>query len=197
MYRSITTTLAVAAFAGSALADFETDFGVGRTMDGNLIVEFNFDNIEEIQESPDLMAFDGFFSDEPGFAGFDFDEPDEGIFALEAGAQIQFELVSADAGFRVYDPTFSTVLNPGDTFNFDAVTSTSTFDDHPWWTIERSDPGFDESIFSYDVTFRLLDVGSTGYGATDNITVTFTRVPTPASAAVLGLAGLAATRRRR
>ena len=195
--RSVITAAALAAVAGTAAADFETDFGVGRDASNNLVVEFNFDNIAAIPESPDLGAFDGFFSDEPGFAGFDFDEPDEGIFALEAGAIIRFELISADPGFRVYNPAFTSVLNPGDGFNFDAVTPTSTFDDHPWWTVERSDPGFDESVFEYEVSFRLLDVGTTGYGSTDPITVTFTRVPTPASAMLLGLAAAATSRRRR
>lgn len=203
MIRKSVFAAALTVPALAASADFATDFGVGRDLTGNLVVEFNFNNALEIGLSPDQNAFNGWFGDEPGFASFPEDEADEGIFRLEAGAQIQFELISADPGFLVYDPTFSSALGNGDTFLFDAITGDpadantwSNFDDHPWWTVSRDDAGFDASIFSYDVTFQLNDVGSTGYGSTGPITVSFTRVPAPGAASLLGLTALAARRRR-
>lgn len=195
--------LAVAVPAAGAMADFATDFGVGRDTNGDLVVEFNFTNELLLPESPDLGTFNGWFGDEPGFASFPEDEADEGIFRLAAGAIIEFELVSADPGFRVYDPTFSSIVGAGDSFTFDPITGDpgddttwTNFDDHPWWTVSADDPGFDANVFEYDVTFRLNDVGTTGYGSTGDITVTFTRVPSPGALGVLGGAMLATRRRR-
>jgi len=185
--------IAAAALAASAAhADFATDFGVGVNSTGQLVVEFNFGSIEPIPAAT-APGFNGWVSDEPGFANFEVAEPEEDIFVMGSGADIFFELISTSGdGFEVYDPFFSAKLENGDTFGFGGA----SFDDHPFWTVNADSPDFDPSVFSYDVTFRLIDLGSTGYAATEDITVTFTRVPTPAAAALL-LGAAPFVRRRR
>ncbi|MEO0629729.1 MAG: hypothetical protein AAFY46_03255, partial [Planctomycetota bacterium] len=122
------------------------------------------------------------------------------------GTVVAFELISASPAFTVYDLTFDNVVNPGENVELGAVLRdgqgnvTQGFDDHPWWTVDTTSPDFDANILSYDLTFRLIDIrddGVTPLAPTDDITVTFTRIPTPGTAALLGLAGLGATRRRR
>lgn len=196
--------------AATASADFETDFGVAWDGQGQLAVEFNFGSIEVISnfvtDGGANGDFTGWFSDEPGFANFEEDEPDEDLFVVPDGTVVGFELISADPAFTVYDLTFDNVVAPGTNIELGDVQRDtngdviSGFDDHPWWTIDVNSPGYDENVFSYDMTFRLVDLRNDGVAPlapTDNITVTFTRIPTPGTAALLGLAGLAGARRRR
>lgn len=203
-------TIAFAATAPFAAADFATDFGVASDGMGNLAVEFNFDNIAPIsnfiENGGSNGDFTGWFSDEPGFANFEEDEADEGLFIVPDGTVVAFRLLSADPAFAVYDPEFETRLNVGDSFvlgsvSRDAMTGEviSGFDDHPWWTVESDAPGFDPGVFTYTVSFELFDArddGIAGLNATGPITVEFTRIPAPGTAALLGLAGLASVRRR-
>lgn len=190
--RTITTIAAATLTATAAQADFATDFGVGVNSTGQLVVEFNFGSIEPLPAAT-APGFNGWISDAPGFANFPAPEPEEDINVLGSGAEIAFQLISTSGnGFEVYDPFFTSVLAPGDTFSFGGA----VFDDHPFWTVNADSAAFDPSVFSYDVTFRLIDLGATGYAATEDITVTFTRVPTPAVAALL-LGAAPLVRRRR
>lgn len=203
------TAVALVFVAGTALADFETDFGVAWDGQGQLQVEFNFDSIEPIAsfitDGGANGDFTGWFSDEPGFANFDEDEPDEGLFVVPDGTVVGFELVAIDPAFRVYDPFFDAALNPSDTFILGDVQRDSAgmvisgFDDHPFWAVDSEDPSFDENVFDYSVSFRLFDArnGGNAIAPTEVITVQFTRIPSPAGASLLAMAGLAAARRRR
>ena len=207
----ITGVLLAAVAAGAAHADLESDFGVAWDGLGQLQVEFNFASIEPIANfvtnGGANGTFTGWFSDEPGFANFDVDEADEGLFVVPDGTVVAFELLSTDGPFRVYDPFFDAIVPAGGSFELGSVSRDpitgaviSGFDDHPWWTVDTTDATFDEAVFEYTISFRLLDVrndGVTPLAPTDPITVTFSRIPTPGTAAVLGLAGLAAARRRR
>lgn len=207
--KTISAAAAVALLAGTASADFETDFGVAWDGQGQLQVEFNFDAVEPIAsfitDGGANGDFTGWFSDEPGFANFEEDEPDEGLFVVPDGTVVGFELVSIDPAFRVYDPFFDAALNPSDTFILGDVqrdgggTVISGFDDHPFWAVDSEDPSFDENVFDYTVSFRLFDARNDGnaIAPTDVITVQFTRIPSPAGASLLAMAGLAAARRRR
>ncbi|MGP1272808.1 MAG: hypothetical protein ACTS22_05700 [Phycisphaerales bacterium] len=209
--RKLILAAAAAALPGTAAADLESDFGVAWDGTGQLKVEFNFASIEPIAgfvtNGGANGDFTGWFSDEPGFANFEVDEPDEGLFVVPDGTVVGFELLSVQAPFRVYDPFFDAVVPVGGTFELGSVSRDpgtgaviSGFDDHPWWTVDSTDPAYDENVFDYTITFRLFDARTDGVAplaATDPITVTFTRIPTPGAAAVLGLAGLASLRRRR
>ncbi|MEL7483292.1 MAG: hypothetical protein AAFN41_02955 [Planctomycetota bacterium] len=196
--------------AATASADLESDFGVAWDGQGQLAVEFNFGSIEVISDFVTNGGangdFTGWFSDEPGFANFEEDEADEGLFVVPDGTVVAFELISASPAFTVYDLTFDNIVDPGENVELGAVLRdgqgnvTQGFDDHPWWTVDTTSPDFDANILSYDLTFRLIDIrddGVTPLAPTDDITVIFTRIPTPGTAALLGLAGLGATRRRR
>ena len=188
--------LAGAAVAFPAVADLESDFAVGVTGAGQLAVEFNFASVEPIANfitGGGLNGdFTGWFSDEPGFANLDVDEPDEDFFTLGAGADISVMVISVEGPFRIYDPSFDSVVAPGGMFSL----GTPDFDDHPFWTVDSTAPSFDANDFDYDVSFKLVDLGTTGYADSDTITVTFTRVPAPGTAGVLALAGLGLRRRR-
>lgn len=200
--------LAIVASAGTASADFKTDFGVAWDGNGQLAVEFNFASIEPLSSfitSGGANAnFTGWFGDAPGFANFEEDEADEGLFVVPSGTVVGFELISTDPAFRVYDPFFDSPLAPGGTFILGSVERDefgvviSGFDDHPFWAVDTLSPDFDENVFAYSVSFRLFDARTDGQAIapTDVITVEFSRIPSPASAALLGLAGLAIGRRR-
>lgn len=206
-------TALTAALFGSittvAHADFESDFGVAWDGTGQLAVEFNFASIAPIGMfivgGGANGDFTGWFSDQPGFANFEEDEADEGLFVVPDGTVVGFELISTDPAFRVYDPFFDAPLAPGSTFVLGSVERDefgvviSGFDDHPFWAVDTLGPDFDESVLNYSVSFRLFDARADGLALapTDVITVEFTRIPSPASAVVLGLAGLSMIRRRR
>lgn len=207
--QSSIAAMAIAASVGTASADFETDFGVAWDGAGQLAVEFNFDSIEPlssfINSGGANADFTGWFGDAPGFASFETDEPDEGLFVVPSGTVVGFELIDADPAFRVYDPFFDAPLAPGGTFIIGSVQRDgsgaviSGFDDHPFWAVDTLSPDFDVNIFTYSVSFRLFDARTDGFAIapTDVITARFSRIPSPASAASFGLAGLAIGRRRR
>lgn len=188
--------------APAAFADLEDDFAIGFTgSTGNLAVEFNFDEIAPLSFVT-TAGFTGWISDDPGFANIVEDEADEDFFALAGpsslgNANIAIRIVSVDPGFRVVDPLgfdpFSGVpfgyVNPGEFFTLGAP----NFDDHPFWTVDVND--WDGSTLEFGVSFQVIDLNGI-YGDSDVYTATFA-IPSPSAVGLLGLAGLAASRRRR
>lgn len=202
------STLTVAIAATPALAQDDHghagDFVVATDGMGNLAYEGG--ELDEpisnfIENGPGL--FNGYFSNEPGFTNLDEDELDEGLFIVPDGTVIGFRLLSVDPAFAVYNPSFDTRLNNGDSFILGTVLRNpdgsiiSGFDDHPWWTVETDSPDFDANILSYNMSFELFDARADGnaLASTGPINVTFSRVPAPATLSVLGLAAFARRRR--
>lgn len=188
----VLSALVVASLAGSAFADLESDFGVGRSANGQLKFEFNFASVEPLRWNSNAQAWVG---DEPGFANIDEDEPDEDFFMLPSNAFISIEILSADAGFRVVDPEWDSFTQS----IFDATVSefdlgAPDFDDHPFWVVLLSE--WDGVTTEYSVTFRAVDNGTAGLQPSEPVTVTFV-IPSPGAAGTLALAGLLAARRRR
>ena len=185
------TVAAIGLLAGVASADLESDFAVGTDGAGKLMFEFNFGYIAPLPYNDDASVLIG---DETGFANHDYDEPDEGFFTLPSNAFISIEILSVDAGFRVVDPLFdpfTQTIEEATVSSFDL--GSPDFDDHPFWVVQLSE--WDGVTTDFDLTLRAVDSGS-GLVASDPVTVTFS-IPTPASAGVLALGGLAAARRCR
>lgn len=195
MHRMHITTTVLTAAALTQFAAAQTrhtgDFFIGVNSSGQLAVEGDFD------EAAQLPAFDdggihGWFGDEPGFANLDEDEPDEDFYMLADGAAISFELLSVDDAFKVYDPFF-VQLAPGESFEL----GRHEFDEHAFWHIDSQDATFDPDQTVWSITWRVIDLGSTGYAASEVYTSQFTNIPAPGGLAPLGLTALAFARRRR
>lgn len=183
---------ALATLSASAAAqhDHEGDYVVGVNGSGVLVVEGDFD--EAMYLPPFSGSVNGWLGDEPGFLSLDEDEPDEDLFVPGGGADIYFELVSADPACKVYDPFFE-LLSPGERFGLGG----SAFDEHPFWHIDSDDPAFDPAQTEWSVAWRLVDLGTTDYAPSALYTSTFTNVPGPAWTGLAAAVGAAASRRRR
>lgn len=168
---------------------------VGIDDTGKLAIEMDLDEAFVFEELFSSTGLNGYISDEPGFAALEEDEPDEGFFALGAGADIHFRLVgTSDPEMQVYNPFFDVPsLADGETFAFGAG---NDFDTHPFWFLNTDLPSFDPNKLEWSLDFQVVDMGSTGYADSDVFTIRFA-IPSPATASVLGLAGCVALRRRR
>lgn len=189
---TVSTVVMLTCAAGTALAQphHDDDYAVGVNGAGQLAIEGDFDEAAYLPPFSD-SGINGWFGDEPGFASLDVDEPDEDFYMLDTGADIYFELVSLDPAFKVYDPFFSP-MSPGDSFAFGG----HEFDEHPFWHIDSDDAAFDSNQEIWNVSWRVVDLGNTGYGDSPVYTSQFTNIPAP-GAMLFALAAPAAIRRRR
>ncbi|MGB0716220.1 MAG: hypothetical protein ACPGXK_10100 [Phycisphaerae bacterium] len=130
------------------------DVEVGVNAANAIELEFDADVAAELPPVNGPLLF-GCSLDDPGFFAIEEDEPEEGLFAIPAGVEIVFTLVSLDPGLRIFSPGFGTELtSPGDSFSLGAV----PFDTHPTWLIDETHPAFDEEgVFS--ATFNLSAPG--------------------------------------
>ena len=67
--------------------------------------------------------------------------------------------------------------------------------EHVTFHIDSDDPEFEMSASPWEATFRLVDLGTTGYAVSAPFTMTF--VPEPATGLLLALGAVMAVRRRR
>ncbi|MFG0241641.1 MAG: hypothetical protein ACF8R9_02520 [Phycisphaerales bacterium JB054] len=195
MIRSSVCVLLAAGLAATPAAaqhDHGGDYVVAVDASGALAIEGDFDEPRELPAF-NQNGINGWFGDDPGFASLDEDEPDEGLYMLGGGAEIYFELVSIDPAAKVYSPLFDTV-NPGESF----LLGGSDLHEHAFWHIDSDDAAFDPNQTVWNVSWRVIDLGSTGYADSDVFTTQLTNVPAPG---VLTLAGglsvLGMARRRR
>ena len=168
---------------------------IGIDATGKLAIEMDLDETFEFEELFSGSGLNGYIADEPGFTTLTEDEPDEGFFVLDAAADIHFQLVgTSDPEMQVYNPFFDTpALGTGDTFAFGAG---NDFDTHPFWFLNTDAPTFDPTKGEWSVQFRVIDLGTTGYADSDVFEARFA-IPAPASASLIGLAGVVGIRRRR
>ena len=160
--------------------DHGGDYVVAVDASGALAIEGEFDEPRELPAF-NQNGINGWFGDDPGFTHLDEDEPDEGLFMLGNGADIYFELVSLDPAVKVYTPLFEP-MTPGDAFALGG----SIFDEHPFWHIDADDAAFDPNQSVWNVSWRVIDLGSAGYADSDVFTTQLTNAPAPG---VLTLAG--------
>lgn len=190
--------LAIVAWAGTSSAQPEEhgdDGIVGVTSAGQLAVEMDLDEAFLFEEFFSGSGLNGFIADAPGFTTLETDEPAEDFFVLGADADIHWRLIATSGPeMQVYNPFFDIPsMSAGETFAFGAG---NVFDTHPFWFLNTDLPSFDPLQTEWAVQFQLVDFGATGYSDSEVIEIRFA-VPSPASAALLGLAGLTASRRRR
>jgi hypothetical protein len=184
----------MACFAGSTTSrggehGHEEDVVVGRTGSGQLAAEVP--SAEAIELPPVHGLLNGWAAIEPGMRSLESDEPKEDFFVLGAGATVALELVSIDPALKVWSPGFVSVLSaPGNSF----ILGGSEFDTHPTYHIDSMDPGFDPGVNQFSATFRLFDLGPTGYAPSEPFPLTFTPIPEPATSLlfILGALGVAA-----
>lgn len=183
--RAIAAGVVFAFASGTALAHDMIEVGLTSSKK-QLAAHFDIAAAIPIEES----IFDGI----PGFAGpvlgFEsllFDDEIEQVFKLPSDCDIRVRVMSFDPGVRLWNDHSTAPLEVGEAFS----PGVPYFHTHPIWQI--TEPGFDKN---YNITLALED--ATGnYGTSEPFTVTFTPVPTPGAAGLLGVAGLAGLRRRR
>lgn len=181
----------LAAGAVSALAHHEGDLVVGVSGAGQLRAEFDFAEPIALPAVNGLLV--GWASSEPGFDHLEVNEPTEDFYVLGEGVQVRFDVVSFAEAFKAWTPGFGAALHdPGDAYVFP---DGNLLHGHLHWHIDSQDPLFSPGAGPWTASFRLVDIGTTGYSPSDVYTLTFT--PEPASAALLGLSALAAARRLR
>jgi len=179
------------AFTGTALAQHhhEGDLVVGRTEAGRLQIEFDFDTPIALPAVSGLLQ--GWALDDPGFDHLEADEPEEDFFVLGTGAQIRFDVVSFAPAFQAWTPGFAAALRePGDSYVFP---DGELLHGHLNWHIDALDPQYDPAAGPWTASFRLVDVGTTGYSPSDAYTFTFT--PEPSAFALVALGALLMRRR--
>lgn len=187
---SVTALLSLAAWPARAQHHHEGDLVVGRSGANQLRVEFDF--APAIPLPPVNGLLKGWALDDPGFDHLEADEPAEDLFVLADGAQIRFDVVAFAPAFKAWTPGFAAALhNPGDAYLFPEG---HLLHGHLDWHIDSQDPQFDPNASPWTASFRLVDVGTTGYTPSDVYTFTFT--PEPASAALLALSGVVTLSRR-
>ncbi|MDX9910503.1 MAG: hypothetical protein RBS39_01590 [Phycisphaerales bacterium] len=183
--------LALGMASGMALAH-EGDVFVAIDANGKLTFEFDFDAVNLLAPVPIGSSVAGWLGDEPGFAELGEDEPDEGLFRIDAGANIAFQLVGSDVAFNVWDPLFNAILQPGDQF----VLGGWGFDDHAFWHIDSDAPGFDPLQTVWSADFFIVDLAGI-HAPSDVVNIKFTNVPAPGAGAMLASVMMFASRRRR
>ena len=135
-----------------------------------LAVEFDGDEVFDLPSVDGVLL--GWAGDEPGFNTLVEDEPDEGFFAVAAGANVVLEIVSIEPGFKAHTPGFADILEvPGDTWDIGGA----PFDTHPEWHIDPAAEGFDDAQETWSVTVRFLDTGTTSYLPSEPFTIQFAR----------------------
>jgi hypothetical protein len=116
----------------------------------------------------------------PGWAdnnpGFDHQVTPVGDrLPMQPGATIILEILAIDPAFRVIGPPPSFVIA-------DAAGETQSLGGHLLhvhltWHINVNDPAYDPDQCVWHMTARLIDVGSTGYVASEPFTFAFTSIP--------------------
>ncbi len=174
-------TGALMATAGSTFAH---ELQVGRNETNQIIMHIEGGQPFDLEESP-FPGFDGFAASDPGFVALPVDNPGEGIFALPSSADLEFELLAADAHIQVWNDTGSAPMLIGERFTM----GQPLFHIHPIWHSPDGTPGEE-----YGIQVRLHDL-SGQLAASNAYTILFSPVPEPTAATMLLIGGIFLRRR--
>lgn len=164
-----------------SIADLNVGLGITHTWQGDLVItiEHNGTTVDLLNRAGDGTGGGfGFSADNLGDAasGALFYLDDEGASAYDTGAPTGY------GDGTVVDPGIDNVTGNWKPFGAAGISALSAFD--------GMDAAGNWSIF-------ITDNAGGDTGTVETISLEFTAVPAPASLALLGLGGLAATRRRR
>ncbi|MEO0631924.1 MAG: hypothetical protein AAFY46_14550, partial [Planctomycetota bacterium] len=124
----------------------------------------------------------------------------DGFISLPQGASISIEMLSATPGLNVYEGGLR-MMRENHTYTpiFGTDGSDITWEwggtmHHPWFAVDEL--GFYEAEFEVYISDAVTGDRLSGF-VSDTVTLQWQAVPAPGAAALLGLGGLAASRRRR
>lgn len=183
MRRSLGAIAAVVLAAQTAFAHEEILVGTDGAGKLTALVDEPFELPESI-----FQGYDGWASGFPGFfADPAASDPNEAIFALPDGSDLEFELLRFDPGMRVLNDHGSAYLELGERYHLGGV----FFDVHPLWNIT-------DGVVGDPLTMDIRIYDRNGLSSqSEEITLTFIPVPEPATGfAFIALISMAAARRR-
>lgn len=172
--------LAMSTVFATAGAGQELDVEVGIDAGGRLAVApFDFGTtILDPVDPGNPFGLQGFAGENPGWAA---EGAPEGLNALEDGSNIAIEILSLSSALRMFDPDAGLAeIHAGEQW----VAGGPEFDAHPLWLIDNSDPAFNPNQGDWPCTFRLVDLGTTGYQPSEVYTLNF-GIPEPGTALLL------------
>lgn len=161
----------------------DEDINVGRSGAGRLVAEFDFSAL--LEAFPVGGLFTGWASDEPGFFALPADEPAEDLFTLEPGASVALEITAISAALRG-NPLTDDLDQAGE----QTLLGDHLLHVHINWLIDDTYPAFDPLQTEWDVSFKLIDLGTTNYAESAIYTLRYAPVPEPSTLALLGLSGM-------
>lgn len=133
-----------------------------------------FDNFAIIKELSPTAG--GWIDSNPGLDHLAMPRPDLGLDLLEAGSQIRLEVIELDPALKVIQVgTFITLENPGDSFVLRPAGP--QLHEHPFWFVDEEDSAFDPTWTIWHGTFKLVDVGATGYIESEPFVMKFSVAP--------------------
>lgn len=191
LLRYTSAYLAYLAFAATAVQAHESDVEVGVDDVGRLAYPaFDFGTVILAPVDPgNPLGLQGYAGDDPGWAA---DGAPEGLNALGLGSNIAVEILSLSPALRMFDPDAGLAeLYAG----MQWIIGGPEFDAHPLWFIDSDDPAFDPGQAVWLGTFRLVDLGTTGYLPSEPMSFAF-GIPEP-GAFCLALPLFVMTLRRR
>ena len=192
------TLAAVAACSLGALAHAHpAGWHIGADGAGNVKVDFLWDLSHKHWEA--RTGFDGVVFDGLQFEEFAQPDPANDYFALAPGAKIVMEIVSFDAGILLWDPAdlaAGPMSAPGTTYSLG--TTGTAFTQGALWQVDPTAPGFSHHQGIWGASMRFRDLtGAYGDSPVYTFLIEPHHVPAPGAAAVLGMGGMLAARRRR
>lgn len=145
-------------------------------------------------DPPSSGVFEGWVGQEPGFDHLVEPEPAEDFYPMNTGADLRLVGIDLDAALYVRAPAIGSpvVISPTPTLGSLRL-GDELLHTHAIWHVDVLAPGYNPLQTVWSGTFKLADLGSTGYADSDPFTLTFTTVPEPTALVLLAVASLVST----
>lgn len=170
---------------------------IGQDSSGELTVDFLWDVTHKRWDA--RSGFEGVVDDNLNFEEWPVPNPAIDLNPIDPGAKIVIEVVSFDAGVKLWDPTdlgAGPISSAGEQYSIG--TGGTSFIRGALWQVDQTAPGFDAGKGVWEASFIFKDLSG---AHADSQTYTYllepAQVPAPAGALALGAVGALAARRRR